>query len=317
MEYNFEESKVMSDKADYILKTILGSGKYGDFIRNMVNHSNFSLKNQALIMEYYPEATELKGMRSWNYIGRYVKDNESGTPTLSPVFEKNKQNSMDRYNHIVGFRVKYLFDVSQTAGITYKSPRCSVDEIERYKDIVVEALENNLSWKNKDGQFVKYSLAPVVANTNNVMGTQEEKTKAFILAVNERFLSRKISSPYYKGLRETDRIGVTEVMASAVNYITLTRFGFESPSLIEPDLSDCTVSEYEKLIESLNVIRQTSQSIINCIEMTVAYGRKVDLRKDAKESFEKLEKQGEPPFPPKDPTVGAVMHAEEMSSGRE
>ena len=287
MDINIEETKLLAEKADHILDEIFATGKYEGFIKGMVNHGNFSLKNQALIMQYAPGATDMKGMRTWNYMGRYVKDNEYGTPTLSPVFDKTNKDDGKKQGPLIGFRVNYRFDVSQTGGAAYRPLRCQEDEIYKYEERILKALEGVLSWRGKDGELNPYSLRSIFENENFKKLDSEEKVRIVTEEVNEKLLIRKLMNPRYKGLVEAEKIGINEVMLSAINYITLTRLGLDSEDIVIPNIYEYTAQEYEKLKESLNTIRQISQIVITAAETAVTLGRKDELLEVAKESVQK------------------------------
>ena len=78
----------------------------------------YSLYNTWLILMNRPDATHVCGFRQWNSFNRFVKRGEIGIPILAPIFIKKQENKRPEDNKLVlrGFKVCYVFDISQTDG---------------------------------------------------------------------------------------------------------------------------------------------------------------------------------------------------------
>jgi hypothetical protein len=61
-----------------------------------------------------PHATHVAGYHKWLELKRYVRKGEHGIPILAPLLGKDKDKE-DEYR-LYGFKVVYVFDVSQTDG---------------------------------------------------------------------------------------------------------------------------------------------------------------------------------------------------------
>ena len=77
---------------------------------------SYSLGNIWLIMLAKPEATFVAGFQKWKNMGRWVRKGERGIPILAPVIVKEENEDGIDSQQLVGFKVVYVFDVSQTDG---------------------------------------------------------------------------------------------------------------------------------------------------------------------------------------------------------
>lgn len=109
-----------------------------DWLRFLLFQSsfyNYSFGNTMLIYMQNPEATYVKGYKAWNKLGRYVRKGEKGIAILAPCFQKvTKCKEAEEQAAYLdeaggkeerrpdGFRVAYLYDISQTEGSDEQLP---------------------------------------------------------------------------------------------------------------------------------------------------------------------------------------------------
>lgn len=89
---------------------------------------NYSARNILLIYMQKPDASFVKGFKAWHELERYVKKGAKGIAILAPCIKKIKANkdkteqgsqgdqAEDEQEKLVGFTVKYVFDISDTDG---------------------------------------------------------------------------------------------------------------------------------------------------------------------------------------------------------
>lgn len=91
---------------------------------------SYSFRNAMLIYHQKPEATFVKGYKAWNQLGRYVKKGAKGIAILAPCIKKlemfkepedkaeyhEKEGEKETKKVITGFRIAYVFDISDTDG---------------------------------------------------------------------------------------------------------------------------------------------------------------------------------------------------------
>lgn len=104
-----------------------------DWLKYLVFQSRFyqySLGNTILIYMQNPEATYVMGYKAWNKLGRYVKKGSKGLAILAPCIKKievfkepkdkmeyrDEEGEKEIRRVLSGFRVTYLYDISQTEG---------------------------------------------------------------------------------------------------------------------------------------------------------------------------------------------------------
>ena len=94
------------------------------YLTAMGRFHNYSFGNILEIARQKPDATRVAGLYAWNQLGRKVKKGEHGIRILAPVIgvrrkkdeEAEKDIRTQNQAVLVGFRVAYVFDVSQTEG---------------------------------------------------------------------------------------------------------------------------------------------------------------------------------------------------------
>jgi hypothetical protein len=90
---------------------------------------DYSWRNVLLILAQRPDATRVAGYRTWQRLGRQVCKGEQGIAVLAPVtyraaVDEDEQangnpadaSERDRLVRVRGWKVEYVFDVSQTGG---------------------------------------------------------------------------------------------------------------------------------------------------------------------------------------------------------
>lgn len=92
---------------------------------------SYSWCNTWLIMMTYPNATHVAGFRKWQSMGRFVRKGERGIPILAPIMIKEKNENSQHIKttedkkprrSLCGFKVVFVFDVSQTDGEPLPEP---------------------------------------------------------------------------------------------------------------------------------------------------------------------------------------------------
>lgn len=131
----------MSNNNSEKIKTALASIEHGlaaintseDWIRYLQFCSNFyrySYNNIFLIMMQRPNASYVAGYTTWRKMNRYVKKGEKGIGILCPCLRKvetfvdpedtkvyqDKEGEKEIRKVVSGFKVGYVFDISQTEG---------------------------------------------------------------------------------------------------------------------------------------------------------------------------------------------------------
>ena len=84
------------------------------------NFHRYSFNNHLMIFLQRPDATVVAGFNRWKTLGRFVKKGEKGIAIFAPCKYKTKVEDDDgnekSFQQIRGFRIVYVFDISQTEG---------------------------------------------------------------------------------------------------------------------------------------------------------------------------------------------------------
>jgi len=136
---NRDEALKQSDEALKELAQSLSQGmsdKLLNYLAAMARFHQYSFGNCIMIYMQKPDATQVAGFGKWKEMNRFVKKGEKGIAIFAPMVGKKKKDSDAKdassanSNHdssetpdstnankvLYGFRVVYVFDVSQTEG---------------------------------------------------------------------------------------------------------------------------------------------------------------------------------------------------------
>lgn len=100
---------------------LVSSEDWARFLAIAARFHNYSFHNQLLILTQRPDATRVAGFHTWRKLGRRVRRGEKGLQILAPCIytkrlEKERQDEPTEVRVLSGFKVVYVFDISQTDG---------------------------------------------------------------------------------------------------------------------------------------------------------------------------------------------------------
>jgi len=103
-----------------------------DYLAAVARFHKYSFRNLMLITSQCPEAVHVAGFHTWRSMDRTVKKGESGIAILAPVIRRaskdnctvthtaaradGQESKTDDTSDPMGYRVVYVFDISQTEG---------------------------------------------------------------------------------------------------------------------------------------------------------------------------------------------------------
>ena len=130
MNENQEKMQAALNRIEEGLATINTDEDWLNYLSFQSKFYNYSFRNAMLIYAQNADAIYVKGYRSWNELGRYVKKGAKGLAILAPCFNKvedfkepeNKSEYQDSEGEkvtkkvISGFRITYVFDIADTDG---------------------------------------------------------------------------------------------------------------------------------------------------------------------------------------------------------
>lgn len=270
---NREEALKKSDDALLELAEALQQGKSDTLLRYLETLSRFhrySFGNCMLIALQKPEASHVAGFHRWKQLGRWVKKDEKGIAILAPVLNRKKRDSEAaddgeepeerRTRTVRGFRVAYVFDVTQTEG--KELPEFAHlggdpgDKIDRVVQIITD--------KGIQVEFVDVlpfnangcSLGGVVQVVNSLPPPQKFSTLVHELA--HELLHRG-------DRREKTTKTVRETEAESVAYVVCRSVGLDC-STRASDYIQIWNGDAKVLMQSLELIRDVATNILAELE---------------------------------------------------
>jgi len=102
------------------IKDVFESGQLEAVLKSRGH--GFSFLNTIGLYCQCPKGSDFRGFRDWQKVNRYVRKGEHGFQILAPTFKKIKVEANDAESDkfvkmLRGFRVVYVFDISQTDGL--------------------------------------------------------------------------------------------------------------------------------------------------------------------------------------------------------
>jgi len=241
------------------------------YLNAMSRFHSYSFGNVLEIARQRPGATRVAGMYAWNQLGRRVKKGEKGIRILAPIIGIKRKRDEDAEKDItkqntrvlVGFRNAYVFDVEQTDGPDLPAMR------EVYGD--VGAIHDRLlSFIERQGIELVFTenIAPALGVSYGgriaiLPGQSKAETFATLLheLAHEMLHKAERRTTTTKVVRETEAEATAFVVGKAV--------GLEAGTA-SADYIALYHGNASLLMESLEVIQQTSAVILAALESSAA-----------------------------------------------
>lgn len=127
---NQEKTKEALAKIENALQNINTDADWLQYLAFQAKFYRYSARNVLLIRAQNPEARYVKGYKAWRELDRFVKKGAKGIAILAPCIKKveeykepadkseyqDKKGEKVTKNVLVGFTVKYVFDIADTDG---------------------------------------------------------------------------------------------------------------------------------------------------------------------------------------------------------
>ena len=218
---------------------------------------NYSPNNIWLIMFARPDATLVAGFHKWKSMGRWVQKGERGIPILAPVLVKEEDEDGIDKQVLVGFKVVYIFDVSQTKGEPlpeppdWKSPEKNLELNERL-----------ILFAQSQGISVAFKNLP-----REMQGVSKGGSIDIDLTAGTKTLIHEIAHELmHKGKDNLQSRVIKELQAESVAYIVSKYFELEG--LKSSNYLAFFEVTTEQIFTHLETIRNTANKIITAIDPT-------------------------------------------------
>ena len=285
-----DKLKEITDKLEQGVKEVFESDRYREYLTCMTKFHNYSTGNTILICMQYPQATLVAGYKAWQQKhGRSVRRGEKGIQIIAPYKFKVKTDELDENGkekevERTGFRVAYVWDISQTEG--RELPTLGVDEltgdVDGYKKLFA-ALDRN---------------SPVPVYVSEISGTAKgyyddaagkiviregmSQLQTIKTLVHE-MSHAKLHARDVEGSENIDR-RTKECEAESIAFVVCDHFGL--------DTSDYTFSyvagwssgkDVPELKASLDRIRETADEIIRSVDKDLKKEYSMERSDDARD----------------------------------
>ena len=241
------------------------------YLNAMSRFHSYSFGNVLEIARQRPGATRVAGMYAWNQLGRRVKKGEKGIRILAPIIGIKRKRDEDAEKDItkqntrvlVGFRNAYVFDVEQTDGPDLPAMR------EVYGDVGANH-DRLLSFIERQGIELIFTenIAPALGMSYGgriaiLPGQSKAETFATLLheLAHEMLHKAERRTATTKVVRETEAEAIAFVVGKAV--------GLEAGTA-SADYIALYHGNASLLMESLEVVQQTSALILAALESSAA-----------------------------------------------
>jgi len=217
----------------------------------------YSLFNVFQILMTRPDATSVAGFKKWQSLGRFVRKGERGIPILAPIISTIVDDEGEEREKLVGFKVVYVFDISQTEGEPlpeppdWKSPEQNAElqeRLMRYAEregiqVEVQVIGREIQGVSMGGRII---LDPAAG------------TKTLIHEVAHELLH------HTHEIIPTERT-IHELEAESVAYVVGRHFGLIG--LSSPNYVALHGATAELVMEHMERIRNTAAEIIRALEV--------------------------------------------------
>ena len=279
-----DKVKELLDKLEAGVKDVFESEQYKAYLKAMAKFHSYSFGNVMLILLQCPNASLVAGFHKWKKdFGRTVKKGEHGIQILAPCPHKRfveqevekPDGTKEKESVLIvqqGFKVAYVFDVSQTEG--RELPSFGVDKLtgdvqhydEFYKAIESVApvpIEFRPATEHSEGCY-KHKEQKIYINE----GLSQIQTVSVMIHETAHAILHALPVENGKivGKPEKDR-RTREVEAESVAYIVCQHFGIETgESSFAYVTSWSKNKELPELKASLECISKTASKMIEDIE---------------------------------------------------
>lgn len=292
-----DKVKELTSKLDEGVKDILTSDRYKAYLKQMSKFHNYSYNNALLIFLQKEDATLVAGFKAWQTkFNRTVNKGEKGIKILAPCpfkvqkeieFINAKGEKETKIEEVVypRFKTVTVFDVSQTSGEPLKE---FAEELKgkygNYKNLL-EAIKKcssfDIVFKDSVGISEAKGLCSYKDKTilikNNMSEIQTIKT--LIHEVAHELL-------HFNKEKETSR-NQQEIEAESIAYVVSNYFGIDTSSYSFDYITSWQDNDKAEVKQSLQVIQETSNMLINKIESNLMLDKEVSIEDKIKIAQEK------------------------------
>ena len=267
-----EEVKKITEQLENGVHEMFESGKWAEYLNTMAKFHNYSVNNSMLIYFQNPDATLVQGYKAWQTkFKRQVKKGEKAIKILAPcphtttraIKDEDGNDAVEVINWM-GFRVVNVFDISQTEGEEIKGLSIAKQldgKVKGFKTLFAKLKKFSpvpIGFEDiKGGSNGYFSLLEKRIAIKDGM-SQQQTIKTTIHEIAHALLHDLANGEEKDADRHT-----AEVQAESIAYTVCAYLGIDTSDYSFGYVTGwSTGKETKELIESMEVIRKTANTII-------------------------------------------------------
>ena len=265
----------------------LQSETYQALLKTMAKFHHYSLNNSILIsLQTGGNASQVASFTTWKALGRNVNKGEKGIKIFSPLpyrkqsetvkTDSNGRPVLDAEGNPViehteasrmGFKVSYVFDISQTSGKALPEVACELDgSVNGYGDLttaVREACPVSVVFGPVEGPALGY-YSPVEQEVRIRKGMSELQS-----------LKTMIHETAHARLHAAGTAGAAfsredkEIQAESIAFIVCAHYGLDTSEYSFPYVASWSSGDEKQLMTNLQVIKDASDGIIHSMDQSL------------------------------------------------
>lgn len=265
----------------------LNSEAYRELLTVMSRFHRYSLNNSILIaVQTGGKATQVASYTTWKAFGRTVNKGEKGIRIFSPVPYRTKEDFLktaptteaspsqegnadhrEQDPPRIGFRVAYVFDISQTSGKplpeAVQELSGSVDEYPDLQTAVREACPVSVVFGPIDGPANGY-YSPVEQEVRIREGMGELQSLKTMIHETVHAKLHAIGSSGAEFARDDK-----EIQAESIAFIVCAHYGLDTSEYSFPYVASWSSGDEKQLMTNLQVIKDASDGIIHSMDQSL------------------------------------------------
>ncbi|MCM1232876.1 MAG: ImmA/IrrE family metallo-endopeptidase [Ruminococcus flavefaciens] len=293
-----QQIKEITDRLQQGIEDLFESDKYRDYLKTMSRFTSYSLNNTLLIAMQKPDSTAVAGYGTWKQLNRQVVKGAKAIKIIAPCPYKKKVDAEIKdadgncilgrdgkpvteqtEKGLMGFKVANVFDLSQTEGEPLPELAHKLDgTVEGYADFMEAVRQFSpvpIEFREISGSANGYYH---LVDKNIVIDkdmSQAMNCKTGIHEITHALLHDRDSGLEKDALPDRQ---TKEVEAESVAFTVCQYYGLDTSDYSFGYIAGWSSGrELKELKSSLEVIRQTAQTIISGID------QKLDAIKQAKQ----------------------------------
>ena len=230
--------------------------RYLDFVSKF---PTYSPANIWCILLAKPDASKVAGFHKWKSMGRFVRKGEQGLPILAPILVKREDEDGLEKQVLIGFKVVYVFDVTQTDGEPLPPPPDwkSPEKNDELNNQLIQFAKNQgitVTFKNLPGEIQG------VSKGGSIDICPTAGTKTLIHEIAHELMHKDKNNHQTRAIKELE--------AEAVSFVVSRHFGLEN--LNSPNYLALFKLKSDEIFSHMERIRDTAHKIITATDRNMS-----------------------------------------------